>query len=390
MLNLSRIHPWVFVEAFLLAFFFFLTAAAAHADIIIGLPGPMTGSNAGIGVQLRTGAEAAVADINRRGGVLGQRLALRVEDDGCNPVRGLAIAQKLVEDEVKFVLGHFCSATTLPASSIYADAGAIEITFSSNTKITQQGFDGLFRIGGRDDRQGQLLADFLAQQHPRSRVALVADRSAYAVGLADALRSAIGELHLVTLAADLSIDAGQADFSAQIGEIQRSNSQVVVYVGYALDAAHLVTQAKAAGVTAAWVGTNNLADRGLWATAGAAAEGLAFTFLPAADQLATAADVVAELRGAGKTTEGYTLYAYAAVQLLAASIDQAHAAVPEAVAAALQRGDIPTVLGPISFDDDGDNTLPSWRVYRWHDGNYAYYQYSPQSVAAEQVQTATP
>ncbi|MEA2754533.1 MAG: branched-chain amino acid transport system substrate-binding protein, partial [Aliidongia sp.] len=45
----------------------------------------------------------------------------------------------------------------------------------------------------------------------------------------------------------------------------------------------------------------------------------------------------------------------------------------DAVAEELQKGDIPTVLGTVSFDEKGDNLLPNWRVYRWHDGAYAYY-----------------
>jgi branched-chain amino acid transport system substrate-binding protein len=215
--DLSRVHPFVYVEALLIIGGLCLTTICARGEIVVGLAGPMTGANAGIGVQLRTGAEAAIADINDHGGVLGQKLVLRTEDDACDPKRALQIAQKFNDDGVLFVLGHFCSAATLPASSIYADAGTVEITFSSNSRITEQGFGGLFRIAGRDDRQGQLLADFVAQHYPHARVALVADRSAYAVGLADTLRHAIPEGNLVTLAADLSVDAGQSDFSAVLG-----------------------------------------------------------------------------------------------------------------------------------------------------------------------------
>src|SRR6185369_16373894 len=58
-----------------------LAGAPARADILIGVAGPMTGSNAAFGEQFRRGAEKAVADLNAKGGVLGQRLRLVIGDD---------------------------------------------------------------------------------------------------------------------------------------------------------------------------------------------------------------------------------------------------------------------------------------------------------------------
>jgi len=346
---------------------------SAAADVLIGLGGPMTGDNATIGNQMRTGVEAAIEDINSHGGVLGGKLTLVVEDDACDAKLAVPVANKLIAEKVDFLVGHFCSAVTVPASSIYADNGTVEITLSSNPRITEQGFDGLFRIAGRDDRQSKVLADFIAKHHAGKRVALVADRSAYAVGLAAGLRNLLKQQGKVTIALDQSVDAGTKDFSALVSSFTSAKAEIVVYIGYPTEAGLIMRQAADAGVKAEYISTNNMSNHRVWDLAGKSAEGLAFTFLPAAELLPTAQDVVERLKAKGKKADGYTLYAYASVQLFAAAMVRANSAHTDAVAAELQKGGIPTVLGEVSFDEKGDNLLPSWRIYRWNDGAYAYY-----------------
>jgi branched-chain amino acid transport system substrate-binding protein len=349
------------------------SAVPAEAEILIGLAGPMTGDNASFGNQLRTGAETAIEDINNSGGVLGQKLTLIVEDDGCNAKMAVPVATKLIAEKVDFLVGHWCSAVTLPASSIYADNGTVEITLSSNPRITEQGFDGLFRISGRDDRQGKVLADFIAKHHAGKRVALTNERSNYAVGLAAQLRNFLGTEGKVTIALDQSIDAGTKDFSALVSGFKSAAVDVVIYIGYPPEAGLIINQSVEAGVKAEFISANNMSNHRIWDIAGKNAEGLAFTFLPAADLLPTSKEVVERMTAKGKKADGYTLYSYAAVQLFAAALVRADSTHTDAVATELQKGKIPTVLGEVSFDEKGDNLLPSWRVYRWNNGAYAYY-----------------
>ena len=348
-------------------------AGPAAADIVIGLAGPMTGDNATIGNQMRTGAEAAIDDINSRGGVLGTKLNLIVEDDACDARQAVPVANKLIAEKVDFLIGHYCSAVTVPASSIYADNGTVEITLSSNPRITEQGFDGLFRIDGRDDRQSKVLADFIAMHHSGQRLALVADHSAYAVGLAAGLRNLLKQQRKTNIVLDQSVDVGTKDFAPLISAFSANKVEVVVYIGYPTEAGLIMRQASDAGVRAEYISTNNMSNHRVWDLAGKAAEGMAFTSLPAADLLPTSQDAVERLKAKGKKVDGYTLYVYASVQLFATALTRANSVHTDAVATELQKGKIPTVLGDVSFDDKGDNLLPSWRVYRWNDGAYAYY-----------------
>ena len=65
---------------FLAASFAVLAVSGARADIVIAVAGPMSGSDAAVGEQMRRGAEMVVADINAKGGVAGQKLKLIVRN----------------------------------------------------------------------------------------------------------------------------------------------------------------------------------------------------------------------------------------------------------------------------------------------------------------------
>ena len=118
-------------RAALLAFSASFVTCGAFADIAIGVAGPMSGQYASVGEQMRLGVEAAVADINAAGGVLGQKLRVEVGDDACDPKQAVAVANDLVSKGVVFVAGHFCSSSSIPASKVYAEEGVLMMTPAS-------------------------------------------------------------------------------------------------------------------------------------------------------------------------------------------------------------------------------------------------------------------
>ncbi len=85
---------------------------------------------------------------------------------------------------------------------------------------------------------------------------------------------------------------------------------------------------------------------------------------------AEAGPVVERFRASGFEPEGYTLYAYAAVEVWAQAAEKASSLELEAMIAALRQHRFDTVLGPIDFDEKGDLTVqkPAW--YVWRGGAY--------------------
>src|ERR1700684_943027 len=130
-------------------------ATGASAQVKIGVAGPISGSSAAFGAQLRNGVEQAVEDINASGGVLGKKLSLSIGDDAGDPKQGRNVANKFVGDGITWVIGHFNSSVTMPSSETYNENAIIDITpASTNPQITERGYPFMFRTCGRDDQQG--------------------------------------------------------------------------------------------------------------------------------------------------------------------------------------------------------------------------------------------
>ena len=153
-----------------------LRAPAAEAEIRIAVAGPMSGAQSWFGEQFLRAAELAVADLNTTGGVLGQSVTLIVGDDYCDPDQAAAVAHKLASEGAIFVVGHFCSHSSIPASKIYEKAEIIQIApGSASAKLTDEGGPNVFRVCGRDDRQGTKVADYLANYSAGKEIAILDD-----------------------------------------------------------------------------------------------------------------------------------------------------------------------------------------------------------------------
>ncbi len=103
-------------------------SAMAEDTIKVGIAGPVTGPVAQYGDMEFTGGLMAVEQINAAGGIKGKKLEAIKYDDACDPKQAVAVANKVVNDGVKFVIGHLCSDSTLPSSEVYEDEGILMIT----------------------------------------------------------------------------------------------------------------------------------------------------------------------------------------------------------------------------------------------------------------------
>ena len=347
-------------------------AGAAEAQINIATVGPMTGSNATFGTQMKTGAEMAVADINKAGGVLGQQLVLQVGDDACDPKQAVSVANQMASRKVVFVAGHYCSSSSIPASKVYADESIVQISpASTNPKLTDEGGWNTFRVCGRDDQQGEVAGKFLAAKFGKSKIAILNDNSAYGKGLADETKKALNAAH-VTESLYATYPPGERDYSALVSRLKQANVDVIYIGGYHTETGLIMRQAKEQGMNVTVVGGDALATTEFWQIAGPAGEGAMMTFPSDPRKRASAAKVVAEFKAKGFDPEGYTLYTYAAVQAWAAGAKKAGSVDPKKVAAAMRDNfSADTVLGPIGFDKKGDVLVSDYVFYVWKNGAYA-------------------
>ena len=98
-----------------------MSHAAFADDIKVAVVGAMSGPVAQWGDMEFNGARQAIKDINAKGGIKGDKLVGVEYDDACDPKQAVAVANKIVNDGIKYVIGHLCSSSTQPASDIYED-----------------------------------------------------------------------------------------------------------------------------------------------------------------------------------------------------------------------------------------------------------------------------
>src|SRR3954462_4140896 len=146
----------------------------AFADMKIGTAGPLSNAEALFGNTWQNGMQLAIDELNAAGGINGERLELVREDDQGDPKQGTLVAQKFCDDEsILAVVANFNSGVTIPSSDVYHRCGMPQVTNSSNPKVTEAGYDNLFRPIANDFMQGGAPATYALESLGAKKAAIV-------------------------------------------------------------------------------------------------------------------------------------------------------------------------------------------------------------------------
>ena len=348
-----------------------LAGAASYsmaADTIkIGLAGPVTGSVAQYGEMQRAGAMMAIEQINQAGGVNGAQLEAVVYDDACDPKQAVAVANKVVNDGVKFVVGHVCSSSTQPATDIYEDEGVLMVTPSATApEITARGYQLIFRTIGLDNMQGPAGARYIASHYKDKTIAVLHDKQQYGEGIATEVKKTLEEEGL-KVAVFEGLNAGDKDFNALISKLKKEGVGFVYFGGYHPEMGLLLRQARQAGLNAGFMGPEGVGNSEITAIAGEASEGMLVTLPHAYELDAKNQKLVEAFKAKQQDASGiFVLPSYSAVSVIAQGIEKAGSTDPEAVAKALRSNTFDTPTGELAFDEKGDLKNFDFTVYEWH------------------------
>ncbi|MGB7177520.1 MAG: branched-chain amino acid ABC transporter substrate-binding protein [Xanthobacteraceae bacterium] len=348
----------------------FVLANSANAQMTgqvkFGVGGPITGPNAATGAQMKNGVEQAAADINAAGGILNQKITTEFGDDVSDPKQGVSVANNFAGSGVKFVIGHYNSGVTMPASEVYQENGILEITpASTNPTVTERGMWNIFRTCGRDDQQGKVAGDYILAHFKGKKIAVVHDKTTYGKGLADQTKKTINAGGMTEVLYE-GINTGEKDYSALVSKIKQSGADLVYFGGLYTEGGLIVRQMRDQGVTAPLMGGDGITSDEFASVGGPGVEGSLMTYGPDPRNNPDAKAVVAEFRAKNFEPEAYTLYSYAGVQVFKQAAEAAQSLDPKKVADKMHSGMVfKTVLGPLSFDKKGDLTKLDYVMYLW-------------------------
>jgi branched-chain amino acid transport system substrate-binding protein len=264
------------------------------------------------------------------------------------------------------VIGHFNSGVTMPTSEIYQENNILQITpASTNPRITERNMWNIFRTCGRDDQQGAVAGDYIAQHFKEKKVAVVHDKTTYGQGLADETKKTMNAKGVREVLYE-GINIGDKDFSALISKIKASNADLVFWGGLHTEGGLIVRQMRDQGVTAVLMGADGIASDEFASIGGPGVEGTLMTFGPDPRKRAEAKAIVDKFRAKNFEPETYTLYSYASLQIIKQAAEAANSLDPKKVAEKMSSGmTFKTVIGDISYDKKGDITRLDYVMYVW-------------------------
>jgi branched-chain amino acid transport system substrate-binding protein len=239
---------------------------------------------------------------------------------------------------------------------------------STNPRLTERGLWNVFRTCGRDDQQGDVAAQYIANNLKGKKVAIVHDKTVYGKGLADGTLKGINKSGIKEVLYE-GVNVGEKDFSTLVSKIKASGANVVYWGGLHTEGGLIIRQMRDRGVQAVMMAADGITTDEFAVIGGPGVEGTLMTFPPDPRNRPEAAAVVKKFLAKNLKPEAYTLYAYAALQVIAQAAAAASSVDPLRVAQEMRKGAAyRTVIGDLRFDAKGDITRSDYVMYTWRKG----------------------
>jgi len=349
---------------------------AAGDPIKVGVVLPLTGEQAKFGEIEKNSFVMGVEEINKSGGINGRPIDLMMEDDTGKPDVGRSAIEKLIsQDKVIVVTGGYSSSVTYAVSAA-AQQRKIPflVTTGSADKITEQGWDYVFRIGPPVSEYPKALNSFLAEVVKPKTVAILHENTLFGQSGSKEFAQQCESTGIKVLMKE-GYEAGAVDFKPLLIKVKAAKPDFVYMISYIMDAALLMRQSKelnfnpklfvggGAGFTLPEFASN----------AGDAAEYVFSADLWSPTLPYTGAKEYFDnyLKRFNTPTEYHGAQAYSSIYVVADALKRAKELTPEGVREALTATDMMTVFGPVKFvsyeKKKQQNSLPTYLV-QWQKG----------------------
>lgn len=350
-------------------------AAQADPTVKIGFAAPLTGPNANYGKDLENGVKMALDDAKAQGvKINGQPVTFELvaEDDQADPRTGAQVAQKLVDEGVSVVVGHFNSGTTIPASTIYEKAGIPDIDpAATNPMISGRGFKNVFMVISSDAQNAGTAGAYAVEVTKAKRIAIIDDRSAFGQGEADEFEKAVKAKGGNIVKREYTTDKA-TDFKTQLTNIKAANPDLIFVGALNPQAAGIMKQMAQLGIKAQFVGGGGVKDIDFIKLAGDVAEGaMAWEYGRPLDSTPVGAKFADRFKQKfGEDVLSYAPFGYDAAWAAIKAMQAANSTKPDDYRPKLQSIGFDGITGHIAFNPNGSLKNGSSTVYQVKDGKW--------------------
>lgn len=349
-----------------------VSCGGGDQTITIAAFAPMTGQSAKMGEDISQAVQLAADEWNARGGLLGKKIAVMIEDDRADPKDAVSIANKAAAYGVVGIIGHYNSSCTIPASNIYHENGIIMITpASTNPMVTDREYPEVFRTCGRDDQQGKVQADFASNILNVKRVAILHDKTTYGQGLADEFRKNLPTTVEVVHYGGVAL--GDKDFTAVLTRVKSSTPDLLMFGGLYAEGGLMAKQMRDLNLDCIYLSGDGVYDPEFIRIAGPAAEGTYLTYARSAEKNPSAQKFLEAYRARWPEVGPYSLFAYDAANVLLEAVKIAGELDSKKIVEALHSNVFHGAIGVIQFDKKGDPVSSPYVIWKVIDGKLVEY-----------------
>lgn len=351
--------------------------AGSGDTIKIGMNLELTGGQAAYGNDSQKGAQLAVEEINKNGGVLGKKLELVPADNKSEPSEAAAAAQKLADEGVVTVIGPLTTSAMLAAVPIMDGAKVPSVTPSAtNPKVTVDEKTGkvlpyVFQTCFIDPYQGEVMANYAYKElNARKAVILIDNSSDYAKGLSKYFEDNFTKLGGEVLGSEAYLQK-DTDFNATLTKIKALNPDFVYVPGYYQEVGLILKQARAMGMTMAFGGGDGWDSPTLSEIAGpdALVNAYCSTLFTAEEGNKKSEAFIKAYQDKYSAVPSYfSALTYETVQLLAKALGNANSTEPDKVRDALEKvSDFEGLAGSMKFNANHNAIRPAY-ILTYKDG----------------------
>ena len=352
-------------------------AARAKDTVRIAFVGPLTGGNSAIGLGGRNSADLAVK-LRNQDAKAKYTYDLVVLDDECKPDTGVQVATKAGSDRsVVAGVTHYCSVVAMATVDTYHRFGLPVIVWGAVLPdITYANdFKEVHRVNGTMINQNETNAKFITD-HGYKKIAVIHDTTDYGKGhdkyFSQFLAKDGGKVLI-----DLGVTADQQDFTAELTQIKAQNPEVLYFGGLTPIGVRIRAQMDKLGLNAQFDGTSGIVNDDFIKALGPLAEGvLAFREGAPAEKLPGGKKFLEDYNKQGYTNppEAYGPFAFAGAQLIMDAIEKIGPDRKKVIAELAKVKDVDTIVGKVTFDDHGQNTVPVITKYVVQDGKWVLWE----------------
>jgi len=351
--------------------------AEAKDKVKVAFIGPLTGGVSANGIGGRNSADLAV-QLRNADAKAKYEYELVALDDECKPNVGVQVATKTASD--KKIIGavtHYCSAVAIGAVDIYNKFSLPVIVWGAVLPDITYGntYKEVHRVNGTMINQNDVAAEFMAGQGYKKWV-IIHDTTDYGKGhnkyFSEALKKNGGEI-----LATFGVTAEQQDFTAELTKAKALNPEVIYFGGLTPIGVRIRSQMEKLGLKAEFQGTSGIMADAFIAGLGPLAEGIvAFREGAPVDKLPGGKFFVQKYKDQGyaESPEAYGPFAFAAMNLLLDSIEEVGPNRKKVRKMLNGTANRDSIVGKITFDDHGQNTVAAITKYVVQDGKWVVWE----------------